>query len=112
MIARIGELIAKVPENVKAATPALEAKFNHFPTLTFHDGAAYIAAWHNRDVKKLDLATMMVAVSDNAATNILIDRVGMDSVNAWLASLGLKETRLRRKMLDLAAAKVVEQVPA
>lgn len=52
-----------------------------------------------------DLATMMVAVSDNAATNILIDRVGMDSVDAWLASLGLKETRLRRKMLDLAAAK-------
>lgn len=52
-----------------------------------------------------DLATMMVAVSDNAATNILIDRVGMDSVNAGLASLGLKETRLRRKMLDLAAAK-------
>jgi hypothetical protein len=43
------------------ATPALEAKFNHFTTLVFHDGAAYIAAWHNRDVKKLDLATMLVS---------------------------------------------------
>jgi hypothetical protein len=44
----------------QAATPALEAKFNHYPTLVFHDGAAYIAAWHNRGIKKLDLATMMV----------------------------------------------------
>lgn len=52
-----------------------------------------------------DLATMMVAVSDNSATNVLIDRVGMDNVNAMLASLGLSHTRLRRKMMDLEAAK-------
>ncbi len=52
-----------------------------------------------------DLATMMVAVSDNSATNVLIDRVGMDNVNAMLDSLGLEHTRLRRKMMDLEAAK-------
>jgi beta-lactamase class A len=52
-----------------------------------------------------DLATMMVAVSDNAATNVLIDRVGMENVNAMLDSLGLTHTRLRRKMMDLEAAK-------
>jgi beta-lactamase class A len=52
-----------------------------------------------------DLATMMVAVSDNAATNVLIDRVGMQNVNAMLDSLGLSHTRLRRKMMDLQAAK-------
>ena len=52
----------------------------------------------------LDLATMMVAVSDNSATNILIDRVGMENVNALLDSLGLKHTRLLRKMMDLKAA--------
>jgi len=51
-----------------------------------------------------DLATMMVAVSDNSATNVLIDRVGMDSVNSMLDSLGLSHTRLRRKMMDLKAA--------
>ncbi len=51
-----------------------------------------------------DLATMMVAVSDNSATNVLIDRVGMDNVNALLNSLGLHETRLRRKMMDVKAA--------
>jgi len=52
-----------------------------------------------------DLATMMVAVSDNSATNVLIDRVGMENVNATLDSLGLSHTRLRRKMMDLEAAK-------
>jgi beta-lactamase class A len=52
-----------------------------------------------------DLATMMVAVSDNSATNVLIDRVGMDNVNGMLDALGLSHTRLRRKMMDLDAAK-------
>ena len=52
-----------------------------------------------------DLATMMVAVSDNSATNVLIDRVGMENVNAMLDSLALPHTRLRRKMMDLQAAK-------
>jgi len=51
-----------------------------------------------------DLATMMVAVSDNAATNVLIDKVGMDNVKAMLDGQGLRETRLRRKMMDLKAA--------
>jgi beta-lactamase class A len=52
-----------------------------------------------------DLATMMVAVSDNSAANVLIDHVGMENVNAMLDSLALKHTRLRRKMMDLEAAK-------
>jgi len=51
-----------------------------------------------------DLATMMVAVSDNSATNVLIDRVGMENVNLLMDSLGLMHTRLRRKMMDLKAA--------
>lgn len=52
-----------------------------------------------------DLATMMVAVSDNSATNVLIDKVGMDNVNAMLAAQGLKQTKLQRKMMDVDAAK-------
>jgi beta-lactamase class A len=56
-------------------------------------------------VTNRDLAAFMVAVSDNSATNILIDRVGMENVNALLDGLGLKHTRLRRKMMDLKAAR-------
>jgi beta-lactamase class A len=56
-------------------------------------------------VTNRDLAQFVVAVSDNAATNVLIDRVGMQNVNATLRSLGLTKTMLRRKMIDLAAAR-------
>jgi beta-lactamase class A len=51
-----------------------------------------------------DLATMMIAVSDNSATNVLIDRVGMENVNGLMDKLGLPHTRLRRKMMDVKAA--------
>ena len=51
-----------------------------------------------------DLATMVVAVSDNSAANVLIDRVSMENVNRLMDSLGLTHTRLRRKMMDLKAA--------
>ena len=56
-------------------------------------------------VTNRDLAQFMVAVSDNAAANILYDRVGRDNVNALLRGLGLSKTTLRRKMMDIAAAR-------
>ena len=52
-----------------------------------------------------DVAVLMMGWSDNAATNVLIDRVSMDAVNRRLAGLGLHATRLRRKMMDLDAAR-------
>ena len=52
-----------------------------------------------------DVAQFMIAVSDNTATNILIDRLGMENVNATLRSLGLAKTMLRRHMMDFEAAK-------
>jgi beta-lactamase class A len=52
-----------------------------------------------------DLAQFMVAVSDNAAANVLIDRVGKANVNAMLRGLGLSKTMLRRKMIDIVAAR-------
>jgi beta-lactamase class A len=52
-----------------------------------------------------DLAQFMIAVSDNTASNVLIDRVGMENVNATLRNLGLTKTLLRRRMMDFEAAK-------
>jgi beta-lactamase class A len=60
-------------------------------------------------VTNRDLAQFMIAVSDNAAANILIDRVGRQNVNAMLRSLGLAKTTLRRKMVDVAAARRGEE---
>ncbi|MFI9821119.1 serine hydrolase [Streptomyces sp. NPDC052013] len=40
-----------------------------------------------------DLAYLMIAVSDNAAADLLLHRVGLDAVNATTARLGLTRTR-------------------
>lgn len=46
-----------------------------------------------------DLAILMITVSDNMATNMLIDRVGMENVTAIMAELGLPNIKLQRKMI-------------
>jgi beta-lactamase class A len=51
-----------------------------------------------------DYATLMVVLSDNSATNMVIDAVEMDRVNARMKELGLADVQLRRKMMDLDAA--------
>ncbi|WP_034408733.1 serine hydrolase [Deinococcus murrayi] len=40
-----------------------------------------------------DVLTLMVVVSDNTATNLLLDRLGLGAVNAWLLERGLSGTR-------------------
>jgi beta-lactamase class A len=50
-----------------------------------------------------DLATLMITVSDNVATNLIIDRLGMEAIQAWIDKAGLAETRIERRMMDPAA---------
>ena len=52
-----------------------------------------------------DHATLMIMVSDNSSTNVVIQAVGMDKVNARMGALGLADIRLRRLMMDGAAVK-------
>ena len=51
-----------------------------------------------------DYATLMVVLSDNTATNVLIDAVQMTRVNDRMTALGLGHTKLRRRMMDREAA--------
>jgi beta-lactamase class A len=50
-----------------------------------------------------DLAILMLSVSDNTATNILIDELGMSGINETIQNLGASDTFLRRKMMDFEA---------
>ena len=46
-----------------------------------------------------DQAVAMNVLSDNSATNILIDRLGMDRVSRTMSELGAGQTKLQRKMI-------------
>lgn len=59
----------------------------------------------------LDIATLMIIVSDNTATNICLRVAGLEATNQMLADLGLTATKVRRKMMDhLAAVQEQENV--
>jgi beta-lactamase class A len=56
-----------------------------------------------RELTWEELAIEMIRISDNTATNVLIDKIGMHNVNNMLVYHGYEETRLNRKMMDFAA---------
>jgi len=45
-----------------------------------------------------DAVTLMIIVSDNTATNLVLDQLTTDAVNARMDALGLKQTRVLRKV--------------
>ena len=56
-----------------------------------------------------DIITQMIITSDNTATDVVIERLGLERVNTMLAELGFEQTRLRattgelfRTVLELA----------
>lgn len=53
----------------------------------------------------IDIITLMIIVSDNTATNIIIDLLGYDNINNTAEKLGLKNTKLSRKMMDFKSIK-------
>lgn len=46
-----------------------------------------------------DLLYLMISISDNTATNQLVDLAGLENINATLDALGLRESRMNRRML-------------
>lgn len=51
-----------------------------------------------------DLVTLMIIVSDNTATNLLIRRLGMDGVNRTMRDLNLPGSALNRLLFDAEQA--------
>ncbi|MFN2492268.1 MAG: serine hydrolase [Pyrinomonadaceae bacterium] len=65
----------------KVGGSGILAEFGDGLRLTFRDGV-----------------TMMMIMSDNTATNLVIDVLSADAINARMNSIGLKETRLMRRV--------------
>lgn len=58
-----------------------------------------------------DVLTMIVIVSDNTATNLAIDRFGVDPINARIAWMGLKDTHLYKKVMKPASGPMPSDQP-
>lgn len=56
-----------------------------------------------------DLANLMIMVSDNTATNLILEEIGFERMEAFLRTWGLASTAVRRKMKDFAAARRGEE---
>lgn len=50
-----------------------------------------------------DLAHLMITISDNTASNMLLHLIGLEAVNATSQRLGLQATRLERRFMDFEA---------
>jgi beta-lactamase class A len=82
-----------------------EGRLNWTSLLTLHDsdkvsGSGILGEFS--DGVKLPLADvshLMIVLSDNTATNLIIDQVTADYVNDYMDKLGLKNTRSMRKVL-------------
>ncbi len=57
------------------------------------------------EVTMRDLVDLMIVLSDNTATNIMIDYLGIDAVNATLRAHGAMTTTLCRKLFDTSGIK-------
>ena len=58
-------------------------------TLHFSDGASFSLR---------DAVRLMIVYSDNTATNMVLDQIGLPSTNARMEKLGLKDTKINAKV--------------
>jgi beta-lactamase class A len=56
-----------------------------------------------------NLIERMISESDNTATNMLIDLLGFDYLNACFQKLGLKHTNISRRMMDFRSRRIGQE---
>jgi beta-lactamase class A len=94
----------KLPIMVEMFAEAEEGKldWNQKLTLTEKDkvpGSGVLTEFSAGDAFTLrDLMHLMIVVSDNTATNMILDRIGGDAVNARMGQLGLRQTAVMHKI--------------
>jgi beta-lactamase class A len=96
----------KLPIMVELFAQAAEKKldWNQKLELTDHDkvsGSGVLTEFSGGDAFPIrDLMHLMIVVSDNTATNLILDRIGGNAVNQRMAQLGLKQTAVMRKIMQ------------
>ena len=81
----------------------LDLKVNITPDMRVPGSGVISYLGEDLQLTVLDIAVLMIIVSDNTATNLCIDWAGIEETNALLREMGLTTTTLRRKMQDRPA---------
>lgn len=97
--------LIKVSVLVEAYLQADEGKFSLRDKVTLKESdkvpGSGILTYHFSEGAELplrDCVRLMSALSDNTATNLVLDKVGVANVNKRMASFGLPETRINAKV--------------
>jgi beta-lactamase class A len=91
-------ILASLFAQVSRGEKSLSDQLTYTPG-NFIDGSGVMRALEIGSVLSVkNLATLMIIVSDNVASNILIDYLGLERINADIAALGFANTRLHRKL--------------
>jgi beta-lactamase class A len=79
-------------------------------------GSGVLQFFHGgQTLKLIDIATLMIIVSDNTGTNYVVDQFGsghdekLEAVNGRMRSLGLQQTKLLNKLYSFATKKKTEE---
>ncbi len=92
MVAAMGDIAAGRLDPDETVRIRPEMKQPSCGALTYmHDGL---------EVTVMDLITLMIILSDNTATNLLIDRLTPEHVNAAMEALGIPGICLRRRLFE------------
>lgn len=109
--------VIKLPILVELFSQAKSKEVDLQKYVTVHDsikvGGAGVLQNFDGDtkIKLIDAATLMIILSDNTATNIVVDQLGkehdekLNAVNDRMTSIGLKNTKLLNKVFSYATKK-------
>ncbi|MGM0420255.1 MAG: serine hydrolase [Bacillota bacterium] len=103
--------LIKVPILYTLFTGVDKGKYNLAEQISYGEAAAVggsgiLSRLSSRpSLNLLDLAELMITLSDNTATNLVINYLGIEAVNSFLKEYNFSETRLQRLMMDTQARK-------
>src|SRR5947209_2428534 len=96
---------ASLEARIKPLVEAHEGKVKLDATLTYHKdpavGGSGILTQHFSDGATFplrDAVRLMIVFSDNAATNMVLDQIGLKSTGERMTKLGLKDTAINAKV--------------
>ena len=74
------------------------------PAASRAGGSGILQRLHAPVISLRDHALLMILLSDNSSTNVLIDTLGRETIASHMQALGAKGYQLRRRMMDGEAA--------